>query len=46
MLPNDIIDVSSFMDASVDVELMDQCGKELSERFSRGEHFICRIINN
>ena len=33
VLPNDIIDVSSFMDACVDVDLMDQCGRELSERF-------------
>ena len=33
VLPNDIIDVSSFMDAFVDVDLMDQCGKELAERF-------------
>ena len=34
VLPNDIIDVSSFMDALVDVDLMDQCGKELSERLT------------
>jgi len=34
VLPNDIIDVSSFMDAYVDVDLMDQCGRELSERFA------------
>ena len=33
MLPNDIIDVSSFMDAYVDVDLMDECGKDLAERF-------------
>jgi xanthine phosphoribosyltransferase len=33
VLPNDIIDVSSFMDAFVDVDLMDQCGKDLAERF-------------
>jgi hypothetical protein len=33
LLPNDIIDVSSFMDACVDVNLMDQCGKELADRF-------------
>jgi len=33
VLPNDIIDVSSFMDAFVDVDLMDSCGKELAERF-------------
>ncbi len=33
LLPNDIIDVSSFMDAFVDVNLMDQCGKELADRF-------------
>ena len=30
VLPNDIIDVSSFMDAYVGVDLMDQCGRELS----------------
>jgi len=34
VLPNDIIDVSSFMDAFVDVDLMDQCGKELAKRFA------------
>lgn len=33
VLPNDIIDVSSFMDAFVDVDLMDECGKDLAERF-------------
>jgi len=33
VLPNDIIDVSSFMDAFVDVDLMDQCGKDLADRF-------------
>lgn len=33
VLPNDIIDVSAFMDAMVDVELMDECAKELSNRF-------------
>lgn len=33
LLPNDIIDVSSFMDACVDVNLMDQCGKDLADRF-------------
>ncbi|KAL7543326.1 hypothetical protein ACHAXR_012678 [Thalassiosira sp. AJA248-18] len=33
VLPNEIIDVSSFMDACVDVNLMDECGRELSERF-------------
>ncbi|KAL7489384.1 hypothetical protein ACHAW6_014979 [Cyclotella cf. meneghiniana] len=33
VLPNDIIDVSSFMDAYVDVDLMDECGKDLAERF-------------
>lgn len=34
VLPNDIIDVSSFMDALVDVDLMDLCGKELAKRFA------------
>jgi xanthine phosphoribosyltransferase len=33
VLPNDIIDVSRFMDAYVDVDLMDECGKDLAERF-------------
>jgi xanthine phosphoribosyltransferase len=33
VLPNEIIDVSSFMDSMVDVELMDECAKELSNRF-------------
>ena len=29
VLPNDIIDVSAFMDSMVDVDLMDECAKEL-----------------
>jgi hypothetical protein len=29
VLPNSIIDVSTFMDAQVDVNLMDDCAKEL-----------------
>lgn len=33
VLPNDIIDVSAFMDSMVDVNLMDECAKELSQRF-------------
>ena len=33
VLPNDIIDMSLFMDAFVDVDLMDQCGRELARRF-------------
>lgn len=33
VLPNNIIDVSQFMDSKVDVNLMDDCAKELSERF-------------
>ena len=33
LLPNDIIDVSSFMNGAVDVNLMDQCGKDLADRF-------------
>lgn len=33
VLPNNIVDVSGFMDAMVDVDLMDDCAKELSERF-------------
>jgi xanthine phosphoribosyltransferase len=32
VLSNDIVDVSQFMDAMVDVELMDECGKELANR--------------
>jgi len=33
VLPNNIIDVSSFMDSMVDVNLMDECGIELGKRF-------------
>jgi xanthine phosphoribosyltransferase len=33
VLPNDIIDVSSFMDSFVDVDLMDECANDLAERF-------------
>lgn len=33
VLPNNIVDVSAFMDSMVDVNLMDDCGKELSKRF-------------
>jgi xanthine phosphoribosyltransferase len=33
VLPNDIIDVSTFMDSMVDVELMDECAKELAAQF-------------
>lgn len=33
VLPNDIIDVSTFMDACVDVNLIDECGRELADRF-------------
>ena len=33
VLPNDIIDVSAFMDSQVDVNLMDDCAKELANRF-------------
>jgi len=33
VLPNNIIDVSAFMDSMVDVNLMDDCAQELSERF-------------
>ncbi|CAJ1959242.1 unnamed protein product [Cylindrotheca closterium] len=33
VLPNKIIDVSAFMDSQVDVNLMDDCAKELSTRF-------------
>ena len=35
VLPNDIVDVSSFMDAFVDVNLMDECAQHLAERFSK-----------
>jgi xanthine phosphoribosyltransferase len=31
VLPNDIVDVSAFMDSMVDVNLMDSCAKDLSE---------------
>ena len=33
VLPNDIVDVSAFMDSMVDVNLMDECAKELAQRF-------------
>lgn len=33
VLQNDIIDVSSFMDSYVDVDLMDECANDLAERF-------------
>lgn len=33
VLPNDIIDVSAFMDSMVDVNLMDECAAELAKRF-------------
>jgi xanthine phosphoribosyltransferase len=33
VLPNNIVDVSNFMDSMVDVNLMDACAKELSNRF-------------
>jgi len=33
VLPNEIIDVSAFMDSKVDVNLMDECAKELANRF-------------
>jgi xanthine phosphoribosyltransferase len=32
VLPNDIVDVSAFMDSMVDVDLMDECANELAER--------------
>lgn len=33
VLPNQIIDVSSFMDSQIDVNLMDECAEELANRF-------------
>lgn len=33
VLPNQIIDVSSFMDSKIDVNLMDECAEELANRF-------------
>ena len=35
VLPNNILDVSAFMDSMVDVDLMDACATELAERFVR-----------
>ena len=35
VLPNDIVDVSTFMDSMIDVNLMDDCAKELSNRFEK-----------
>ena len=37
VLPNSIIDVSSFMDSMVDVNLMDDCAQELSRRFEESK---------
>ncbi|GMH78088.1 hypothetical protein TrST_g12720 [Triparma strigata] len=34
VLPNDIIDVSKFMDSQVDVSLMDECAEELASRYT------------
>ena len=34
VLPNSIIDVSKFMDSQVDVNLMDDCAKELVSKSS------------
>jgi xanthine phosphoribosyltransferase len=33
VLPNDIVDVSEFMDSQVDVNLMDECARDLAARF-------------
>jgi len=33
VLPNNIVDVSKFMDSMIDVNLMDECAAELAERF-------------
>lgn len=35
VLPNDIIDVSEFMDSKIDVNLMDECASDLANRFSK-----------
>lgn len=35
VLPNDIIDVSDFMDSKIDVNLMDECASDLANRFAR-----------
>jgi enamine deaminase RidA (YjgF/YER057c/UK114 family) len=35
VLPNTIVDVSSFIDSMVDVNLMDDCAKELATRFEK-----------
>ena len=35
VLPNNIVDVSAFMDSMIDVNLMDDCAKELSNRFEQ-----------
>ena len=39
VLPNDIIDVSRFMDSQVDVNLMDDCAKELVSRSFAPTHY-------
>jgi xanthine phosphoribosyltransferase len=33
VLPNNIVDVSKFMDSMIDVNLMDECANELAQRF-------------
>jgi xanthine phosphoribosyltransferase len=33
VLPNDIVDVSDFMDSQVDVNLMDECARDLAAKF-------------
>lgn len=46
VLPNDIIDVSAFMDSKVDVNLMDDCAKELVRLFVLYSNFAMFLLNS
>jgi hypothetical protein len=41
VLPNDVIDVSKFMDSMIDVNLMDECAQELVRYKCHGIYAIC-----
>ena len=46
VLPNDIVDVSEFMDSKIDVNLMDECAKELvSKRLPVSIDYLTSIIH-
>lgn len=46
VLPNDIVDVSAFMDSQVDVDLMDECAKELVRIVKRGKRRYNKFVTN